>query len=234
MKTKILLALMLELMTQAAMGYDFVKKIPEDFRREDVRGKYSKFDFSKNLIPQKKFLGFIGEDFQRMRITFTSIKQDPRNPDLYEVIGKSDVKKNICDFTGTITVKKIIEAKKLTLEVDAEKATHKNEGMLIATYEFKEDPKQKHAGFFSGVMHHRWVLTPQDKMVPNYLTEYWDGHCNNLFEGTWEAFDKKVKKIANWGEMRIPQAQEKGLDIGAGEFGVNPKYKANGWEMLYE
>jgi hypothetical protein len=50
-------------------------------------------------------VGIIGTDFQRFQIHFSSIKKNPQNPYEYLVSGKTMVKNNRCDFTGTITIK---------------------------------------------------------------------------------------------------------------------------------
>jgi hypothetical protein len=46
----------------------------------------------------------------------------------------------------------------------------------------------------------------------------------------WTANGASRVKVANWGEFRIPDSGD--LDIGAGEFGPNPKYLKQGWDDL--
>src|SRR5271163_1147490 len=42
----------------------------------DVTSKYVNRDFSSLLKPKSEFLGYIGNHYQRLRITFTSVMQD--------------------------------------------------------------------------------------------------------------------------------------------------------------
>jgi len=45
--------------------------------------------------------GFIGETYQRIRIKIVSATKDKNNSDTYIIKGKSLVKNNICEFSGT-------------------------------------------------------------------------------------------------------------------------------------
>lgn len=55
-------------------------------------------------------IGFIGSNYQRFQVYFASVTKDKKNPNVYNVKGKSMVKNNICDFSGTITITKAVEA----------------------------------------------------------------------------------------------------------------------------
>lgn len=55
-----------------------------------------------------------------------------------------------------------------------------------------------------------------------------DGFTNNNFTGTWTSYKSNLSRKCNWGDYRIPESRL--LDIGAGQFSVDQKYRKNGWE----
>lgn len=104
----------------------------------------------------------------------------------------------------------------------------KAQGKLSGTYEFHEEKSKKSCGLFKGKMYVLWYVDSDGKLQYDDIESYSDFYKNNQYEGTWVSANGKIKKIANWGEYRIPDSGD--LDIGAGEFGANPKYKNQGWE----
>ncbi|WP_440135596.1 hypothetical protein, partial [Chitinophaga sancti] len=58
-----------------------------------------------DIIPFPEPLGYIGDNYQRFCIHYTSVTKSKENPYQYIVCGKTKVKENICSFTGTITVR---------------------------------------------------------------------------------------------------------------------------------
>ena len=73
-------------------------------------------DMEKVLNAEKSnFLGFIGTNYKRLRITFTSIKKSEKNKDVYEVEGFSTVmNKNKRTFKGTFS---LLSHKKCTVKL---------------------------------------------------------------------------------------------------------------------
>ncbi|MCO7352770.1 hypothetical protein NHN18_04630 [Riemerella anatipestifer] len=59
----------------------------------------------KEKVKRPEILGFIGNNYQRFFIHFTSVIQNPTNPYEYLVSGKTKVRETICTFQGTITIK---------------------------------------------------------------------------------------------------------------------------------
>ena len=68
--------------------------------------KYTNYNFSSlwNTTENNAVYGVIGDNYQRIFIKFTSVKRNEKDKTEYTVHGKSSVKSNICDFTGTITI----------------------------------------------------------------------------------------------------------------------------------
>ena len=169
-------------------------------------------------------IGFIGSDYQRFYIHYTSVIKDVKNPYLYHVQGKTRVKNNTCSFTGTITVK---EAKR-SLEPNEQYPAYKY-GYLICQTDFREDPKQAGSGTIKGKLITNWYVNKQgqfayDTLIPD------DGFNNNQCVARWTSYKGGAGKTCNWGDFRIPESGA--LDNGAGEFYVNPKYLNNGWQTF--
>lgn len=52
---------------------------------------------------------------------------------------------------------------------------------------------------------------------------------NNVFVGFWKSYSEDTKKICNWADYRVPEANYD-FDIGAGEFSPSKKYYKKGWK----
>ncbi|HUO98886.1 MAG TPA: hypothetical protein VMU01_09465 [Rhizomicrobium sp.] len=211
-------ALVLSVCCNAALG------------QHDVTAKYGPWAFSGVLMPSSEFLGFIGPNYQRLRIQFGSIKQDDKNPLLYHVTGTSQVKQNKCDFEGTITLVQITDIDKGSEDFEPYKDSHPRDvGTARGRYEFRENPKQKNSGVFSGEMRVDWFLSEDGTLVTDDVMAGADGYRNNQYKGTWTSYAPGAKsKTASWGEYRIPESGD--LDWGAAEFMPNPAFKHNGWD----
>jgi len=55
----------------------------DELKKDNVKSEYLKHDFSTLLTPKQDFLGFIGQDYRRIRIYFTSITKDSSNKEKY-------------------------------------------------------------------------------------------------------------------------------------------------------
>jgi len=199
------------------------------FADQDVTAAYVTKDFSSLLMPKSEFLGFIGNDYQRLFIHFYSISQDKRNPALYYVKGSSEAKGIVCGFEGTITVRSIVTFRKMHWGVD-DKYKDKGvqaEGVFSASYELREDRAQKHAGVFAGQMKLDWFADRDGTLRYDDMRIDADDYSNNQYTGTWMAYSSDKSKTANWGEYRIPNSGD--LGAGIGEFSPNPKYCSHGW-----
>ncbi|WP_345949262.1 hypothetical protein ABDD95_20665 [Mucilaginibacter sp. PAMB04274] len=167
-------------------------------------------------------IGFIGSNYQRFYIHYTSVVKDASNPYLYKVQGKTRVKNNICSFSGTITVRQA----KRHLEPNTEYPQYKY-GYLICEVDLKEDPKQAGSGTITGKMTTNWYIKEQGQFAYDTL-EPFDGFSNNECVGRWTPYNGGPSKVCNWGDFRIPQSGS--LDTGVGEFYVSDKYINNGWQ----
>ncbi len=191
---------------------------------------YINFDLSDPLTPIRQIVGFIGTDYRRIRIDFSSVTKDSEKHDVYHVTGYSIVSGNKCDFTGTITIEQIREFEDMHYGPDLiyKDSALIAQGVIIGKYLFKENPTQKHVGTFEGIMTSWWYGDQNGDIHYDDIEKHSDSYRNNQYAGTWIEYGKTTGKPCNWGECRIPFSGD--LDIGAGAFSVNPDYKDRGWE----
>jgi hypothetical protein len=90
-----------------------------DTENENLRSFVTKHDLSRLWTTAKSsdIYGFIGADYQRLRIHFLSVSKDQKNPTHYLVMGKTLARNILCNFQGTIvveTVRQFTSARTLT------------------------------------------------------------------------------------------------------------------------
>lgn len=211
--------------------------IEEELETKNVLAEYTRFNFSTLWTQTENDLvfGIIGADHQRIKIKLTSIQKSPANPNIYLVLGKSNVKGLICDFSGTITLSEVKTIKKLQYGVDDEYRDKgiKSQGILFADYEFKENPNLKNSGIFKGHLYTKWYLNLDNQIKYDDIGKNADGYMNNAFIGIWKNYATNKEKKCNWGEYRVPEANQD-FDIGVGDFSPSEKYNEKGWENFYK
>ena len=202
----------------------------DELKSGTVTTKYLNYNFSTLLTPHSKFLGYIGPNYDRFRVFFTSVTKSKKDPGIYYVTGISVVKNNKQDFTGNIVIKQVREYKKLHYGVDDIYKSEgiQAEGLLLGEYLFKENSKQNDAGILKGIVTLYWYLDRYG--IPHYddISQYSDSYFNNQYVGRWIDQKTSQNQACNWGEYRIPFSGN--LDIGAGYFSPDPKYYSRGWE----
>ncbi len=204
----------------------------EALLEENTLHQYQDKDFSNLWVATDNSLvyGIIGEDHQRIRIKFLAIKKNPFNAREYIVRGKSMVKETICEFLGVIRLKTIKEVKTLHYGVDDEYQDKQiqAQGLVIADYELMELKTQHHSGIFKGKLYTKWYLDSNQVIQFDNIEASSDDYMNNSFIGTWKNYVTGKEKNCNWGDYRVPEANED-FDIGVSEFSVSQKYLENGW-----
>lgn len=223
-----LLTLLVLLSSNSLFGqknsFEFKNQIltSEYIDRTDIKSEFIKYDISSLLTQTRNSIvfGFIGDNYQRIRIKLISVIRNKDNPSQYFVYGKSMVKENICEFQGTITITNVFNFK----ETDIPGI---KQGKVVGEYLFNENPAQKHVGQFKGVFSSNWYLDKDGTLKYDDLSDVADGFTNNEFVGTWTSYSGTTIKICNWGDSRIPMSGD--LDDGTGEFHPSKKYQENGW-----
>ena len=115
-------------------------------------------DMEEVLNAEKSnFLGFIGANYKRLRITFTSIKKSEENKDVYEVEGFSTVmNKNKRTFKGTFSLLSHYRLTEPAFDEDEPLKKGEAEGFSTFSYTLKEDENLTATGIFEGEMLVLW------------------------------------------------------------------------------
>ncbi len=191
-------------------------------------------DFSAlwTQTPNGMVYGFIGDDYQRIRVKLISVIKDITAPEVYRVYGKNMVKTNVCEFQGELRPTNIRRFDDVNYGVDEAFRDSSIQGrfLLCGTYRLLEDPHQKHAGILAGTFVSYFYLDRNGAIRYDDIEDGADGFSNNLFVGEWASYSSKTGKRCNWGDYRIPKSGD--LDIGAAEFSPDDKYLANGWQDI--
>ena len=232
MKLKVFIILLFsstELFAQSLCRTDIMNG--EKIVQKNQQTKFTAHDFSTTWLKTDDIFvyGVIGAENQRILIKILTVKKDDIHPNEYLVKGKSSVKGNICDFKGKIVIQKIQESIRTKFGVDNEfEGRSKTQGLLTARYEFFEDKKQKHSGFFIGELKTKWYLNERNKIQYDDINAHSDGYFNNAFVGSWKVYDSNLIKRCNWGDFRVPNINCD-FDIGTAEFNIAEKYWDKGW-----
>jgi len=100
-------------------------------------------------------------------------------------------------------------------------------GILVGEYKLYEDKKNQYSGIFSGKFVTYWEIDKNGCLIKPDLPCVAEEYRINKFAGTWIGYKNEERKVANWGENRIPGCGD--LDIGTSEFCPNKKYEKYGW-----
>ena len=184
--------------------------------------KFDKFDFSGILADTRaKFLGYIGADYHRLHINFSSVKKASNTK--YIVSGEYKITAEARPFNGEIQIIKIKKYANLNYGVDDFMKDKINaQGIALASYFLKNDEDF----LAKGQMLMKWYINSDQRLVYDDISEDKDIYANNLFCGECKVGKAQTKPCA-WGHYRTPNSGD--LDIGAGEFSPSPKYLNNGW-----
>ena len=208
--------------------------LEDELKKENFLKKYKTTDFSDlwTQTANYRIKGMIGLNHQRIRIALISISQNPKVPLEYSVIGKSKVKNNICDFKGTIRIDSVLEVSQMHYGVDDmyKDSSIVAQGVVFATYEFKESPNQNHSGVFNGHLMTKWYINSKGELKYDNIQSMSDGFMYNTYVGTWTPYGSNKSKVCNWADYRIPYSAQD-FDIGAAEFSPSEKYYKFGWEQ---
>lgn len=180
---------------------------------------------SNNKFLRPEVFGFIGDDYQRFQIHFTSFKKNKQQPYQYDVTGKTRVKGYICSFTGTVTVS--------TAEYVEDDPVYGNvkRGYIISDVTLFEDKSHPGSGTITGQLTTDVYFNEKGELQYDGIMIVADGYSNNQFTGKWTNYKTGESKTCNWGDFRIPDSGP--LDYGAGEFSVTEEYINNGWQSYY-
>lgn len=207
-----------------------------DLSTKEYKDSITRYDFSSLWTNHDNSLvyGIIGDNYQRIRIKIISAVKDKNDSGTYFITGKSMVKNNICNFTGTIEITRARIYKHMHWGSDDEYKHKgiKKQGIIIAQYHFSEDSTQANTGTFEGVLSTSWYIDKKDNLKYDDIQYYSDGFSNNQFVGTWKGYKNNLKKVCNWGDYRVPQSGD--FDDGSGGMVPTDKYIKYGWQSYMD
>lgn len=210
--------------------------LSQDYKMSDYYSSIGNYDLSvlwtaKTIMKYEEIepimyrpepLGYIGDEYQRFYIHFISVIRNSTDPYEYFIYGKTKVQDNICDFQGTIRIKKASLIENPYYEKNLKS------GKVEGEYQFFENARQNGTGFFKGKFASDFVIDAKGVVHYDAMDLYSDSYRNNQFEGTWESYATKEAEKCNWGDWRIPDSGD--LDTGTAEFNASEVYYSNGWE----
>lgn len=215
----LLLSLCLAVKAQDANTTDFYASIKNYDLSGQWMGDSVQLEGDGDIRKFPEPIGFIGDTYQRFYIHYLSVVKI--NDYEYQVKGKTKVKNNICNFSGTITVLKA----KMYKQLDD---PNYKQGYAVCQLDFAEDSTQSASGFIQGKLVTNFYFDKNRQLHYDALRFFSDGYNNNQCTAIWTSYKTGKSKKCNWGDERIPESND--LDQGAGEFMVNEKYIAAGWE----
>jgi len=186
-------------------------------------------DFGNLLLEKQNFyIGYIGSNKKRLKITFTLIKKNNIDGQKYHINGFTIVDKNKRFFKGYLKIDNVYGFKKKLYGVDDwMKGKIKDQGIVVAQFNLKEDSQYSATGIFEGKCIIRWYVDVKNILKYDDIEDDSDSYSNNQFIGTWTSYKSNKSRQCSWGQYRIPCSND--LDVGAAEFSPNPKYFKYGW-----
>jgi hypothetical protein len=166
-------------------------------------------------------LGFIGSDYERLRIHFTAVIKDPYYPNEYFVFGKTLVKQVTCLFQGTI----FIHSARIR---STDPASGCRTGYIISEVVLSEYKTQTSSGLMRGRLVSNFMIDRNGTFRYDDLLFGADAFRNNQFSGKWTSYKTGASLTCNWGDYRIPGCGD--LDMGTGCFSPADAYLQNGWQ----
>jgi hypothetical protein len=202
-----------------------------DLSKVEQKTRITKLDFAPLWIgtENSSVFGFIGQNYQRLRIKIISVRKLSNLSDTYSVSGRSMVNSVVQEFTGTmkVTQARIRTDQRLGVH-DEYKNKVRESGIVVGEYHFSESRRESSTGKFDGAFATYWYIDREGRLRYDDIESQADGFLDNQFVGNWTSYSTGAVKIANWGDFRIPLSGD--LDIGAGEFSPDDKYLKFGWQ----
>ena len=212
----------------------------------DLAALWQNADSSARSSPV--YEGFFGPDHYHFAMVFTQVKRDPANPAVYHVLGKSRYRKNIRPFSGTLTVRKLVDLSYpgflVALATNESNAADSLSGRTYTAHaqlQLQEEHKEN-SGLFEGELLLDFFVVPARK--PGYVTVF--DHegleerlptrgCGLLLRGNrLNTSTGQVKSftVAPWVSAVAPDVlKDFMLDERMGQ--INPKYAKLGWSEFW-
>lgn len=171
-------------------------------------------------------LGYIGPDFHRFRIHFSSISRSGDDPLTYRLAGATCTGDNVCRFRGELHIDSL--SRRISSGEPDEWGGIYCGWYLKGHYILLEEPDQSGSGIFEGTHTLGIAVDAEGNVYYDTLMLVADGYSNNTWEGTRQSYATCIPEVCNWGDYRIPNSDR--LDVGCGDFCPADEYLANGWQ----
>lgn len=175
-------------------------------------------------------IGYIGSNFERFQIKFTTIKKYPypyASSLVYTVQGQTKTKKGIAAFYGKITIANI-----MALQTDDTNIKNQLKYQIVGNYKLKEYRNHKYIGVYEGQFSSLFATSSDSLHYIENIKSEDNTYSNNQFEGTYKSYYNIAVMPCNWGNQRIPNSNN--LDVGLTEFVPAPQYLKNGWQTYFD
>ncbi len=178
---------------------------------------------------QTTYIGFFGENKEKLDFCILSIERDLKNPFLYKVKGETKIyTQKPKPFVGEFLLDKQYRfSEKLDEDISYVDKILK-QGFSILTYKLRGDSKLQNTGVFEGHILVSWYLDILGNVNYDNTLDYYPNYSNCQFFGSWTAYNNGKQILTGWGQYRVLCSGD--LDVGASEFSPNPKYYTQGWE----
>ena len=160
--------------------------------------KFDKFDFSGIIADTRtNFLGYIGADYHRLHINFSSVKKASNTK--YIVSGEYKITAETRPFNGEIQISEIKKYANLNYGVDDfMKGKINAQGIALASYFLKGD-----GGFQAkGQMLIKWYINSDQRLAYDNISEDEYMYANDLFCGECKVGKAQTKPCA-WGALQL-------------------------------
>jgi hypothetical protein len=179
-------------------------------------------------------IGYVGDDYHRLRLHFDFALRDCTDPTRYWVRGQCTTDSQRVSFQGYFKLthtrqRQYSPARKLPRS----EQVFTRRGLVLGEYYVAQYPVSTPAVALRGTFLTNWLVDEHgqlhyDKLEESdYPTDFFN---NNSFVGVWH--EGLYSRPCHWGDHRVYD-QAKRLDIGAGFFSPNVEdYPGRGWESM--
>lgn len=190
---------------------------------QNPHAELSRQDLSR-LFSHISMIGILGNEYSRIDIRLGEARKEGDN--LYRLKGMSRTRIDIiCYFKGQIMIDSIDFRSRFKDEgTDID-------GFICGHYTFEEAGKVGYSGVFSGAFKQAFRL--ENGKIFNPVNDIVENKLNTAeYVGIWQMGD--ITKICNWADTVIPGIADDFCKFNdAGEWIVNPHYRKNGWDNMY-
>jgi hypothetical protein len=179
-------------------------------------------------------IGYVGDDYHRLRLHFDFALRDCTDPTRYWVRGQCTTDSQRVAFQGYFKLtharqRQYSPARKLPRSTQA----FTRRGLVLGEYYLAQYPAGTPAVALRGIFLTNWLADEHGQLrydrieESDYPTDFFN---NNSFVGSWRA--GLYGRPCHWGDHRVYDPAHR-LDIGAGFFSPNVEdYPGRGWESM--